>query len=208
MAGYRVAALGHVDIERAAATARRTLDIDPLLPLPGLQLFERLDRYHLRVGAQTLQLTYGVEQELPEGALACARYEEADNAIALVLSAETYNHLERGDGRRARFSVAHEIGHAVLHGRRLVELAHIDHAQRAMLRTDASDTPIYRDSEWQANAFAAALLVPGPGLEWFERRGKLNAQALQATYQVSYACAKRRVRTFNKHRQDVIRGWE
>lgn len=208
MTGYRVAPLSHVDIERAAAGVRRMFELDPLVPLPGLELFERLDRYHLPVGAQHLQLTYAVEQELLDGALACARYEEADNAIALVLSADTYNDLERRNGYRARFSVAHEIGHAVLHGSQLVELTQIDHVQRAMLRTDASDTPIYRDSEWQANTFAGALLVPGPGLEWLERRGRLHADAIRAAYHVSYACATRRLLTFNKHRHAVVRGWE
>jgi hypothetical protein len=207
LTGYRVAPLGHVDIERAAADVRRAFDLDPLIPLPGWELFERIGRYHLRAGKQDVSLTYGVEEELPGGALACATYDETENTIALILSAQSYDALELRNATRARFSLAHEIGHAALHADRLIEITRVDRARRAMLRTDVSGTPIYRDSEWQANKFAGALLIPGPGLEHLELHGRLTPNELQKLYAVSYSCAKRRMSTFYKHRRDVLRGW-
>lgn len=207
LTGYRVAPVGHVDIERTAADVRRAFDLDPLMPLPGWKLFERIGQYHPRAGKHDVSLTYGVEEELPGGALACATYDESENTIALILSEASYEDLERRNAPRARFSLAHEIGHAALHADRLIEITRIDSVLRAMLRTDASATPLYRDSEWQADTFAAALLMPAPGLEYLELHGGLTPSALQRLYIVSYPCAKRRLQTFNKHRRDVLRAW-
>jgi hypothetical protein len=49
---------------------------------------------------------------------------------------------------RDRFTVAHESGHAIMH---------IGTLNRLQL---SQDVPPYRDPEWQANRFAAALLMP------------------------------------------------
>uniref|UniRef100_E6VH73 IrrE N-terminal-like domain-containing protein n=1 Tax=Rhodopseudomonas palustris (strain DX-1) TaxID=652103 RepID=E6VH73_RHOPX len=53
------------------------------------------------------------------------------------------------DNPRHRFTVAHEAGHALMH-------------VGTLNRMPASDgkVPAYRDPEWQANRFAAALLMP------------------------------------------------
>ena len=51
------------------------------------------------------------------------------------------------DSPRDRFTICHEIGHAILHTPDRVEFAR-------------GEIPAYRDSEWQANRFAAALLAP------------------------------------------------
>lgn len=48
---------------------------------------------------------------------------------------------------RHRFTIAHEIGHLLLH--RNVKLARTDRARK-----------IYEDPEWQANVFAAEFLAP------------------------------------------------
>lgn len=72
---------------------------------------------------------------------------------------------------RARSTLAHEIGHAVLHkaevrtGRELPAALALRRAPRSKLKP-------YEDSEWQAYMFAGALLMPRPAL----RQAPLNDQ--------------------------------
>ncbi len=57
--------------------------------------------------------------------------------------------------RRQRFTIAHEIGHLVLHEGRLI----VDHAVRVNWRDDVSSQATDQQ-EIAANAFAAELLMP------------------------------------------------
>lgn len=65
----------------------------------------------------------------------------------ITLSASTYMKLEKGD-YRARMTVAHEIGHLILHSGQIVF-----HFEEPI-----NDNRF--DPEWQADQFAAALLMP------------------------------------------------
>lgn len=205
--GYRVAPLRHSDIETAAVHVRRAFNIDPLFPIPGWELFERARQIEVQVAGRRVDVSYGVEETLPNAALACAIYDEGAKQISLILSAESYDDLERRNGYRARFSVAHEIGHAKMHADHLVQLPRINHRRRAMLRTDVARTPVFRDSEWQANMFAAALLMPAPGLEFLSLRGTLSPRALQKMYRVSETSAAHRLRTFDRNRNNILEAW-
>ncbi|MGY4294618.1 hypothetical protein ACVWXN_002713 [Bradyrhizobium sp. i1.4.4] len=53
------------------------------------------------------------------------------------------------DEPRHRFTLAHEVGHAMMHVGTLNRLP-----------TNLGNVPIYCDPEWQANRFAGALLMP------------------------------------------------
>lgn len=59
-----------------------------------------------------------------------------------------YNGATLGNGRD-RFTIAHEIGHYTLHNK----------INNYLHRTD-DNIKLYEDPEWQANCFAAELLVP------------------------------------------------
>lgn len=52
---------------------------------------------------------------------------------------------------RDRMTIAHEIGHLILHVTEDISLARVP---------DGTAIPAYCDSEWQANAFAGELLAP------------------------------------------------
>lgn len=54
-----------------------------------------------------------------------------------------------------RFTVCHEIGHALLHG-------HLHTLNRV---SSSMSVPAYKSAEWQANYFAGALLMPRKMLE-------------------------------------------
>lgn len=61
---------------------------------------------------------------------------------------DVYEGAIAGKGRD-RLTIAHELGHLILH-------ANLGMARRL---TDQTTLPAYKSSEWQANAFAAELLV-------------------------------------------------
>ncbi len=54
------------------------------------------------------------------------------------------------DNPRDRFTIAHEIGHAIMHSSRNIKLCRIN--EYCKVKT-------YEDPEWQANAFAGYLLM-------------------------------------------------
>jgi IrrE N-terminal-like domain len=193
----------YATIEQLAAFVRKKLNLPGNEPIPGLQLFENIDRYYVQVGSQRIPLTYHTG-ELPPGVEAQARYEKDDNVIALTLSPETYAELER-DKPRARFSLGHEIGHIVLHPNELLRLATIPHTTAALLRATAPDHPIYLDTEWQAHAFAGALLMPAAGLAALEaRHGRLDLTTVRRTFNVSTPAAEIRLRVFNERRAALL----
>lgn len=70
-------------------------------------------------------------------------------SVRLELRDDVYEELHRHDGR-ARFTVAHELGHMFLH-RSETGFARFDRSARM---------PLYESSEWQADRFAAELLMP------------------------------------------------
>jgi len=62
---------------------------------------------------------------------------------------DVYDKAVTGDGR-ARFTIAHELGHFFLH----------ISSSLSFHRNDKDDIPTYMDPEWQANKFATELLIP------------------------------------------------
>ncbi|MEM1132649.1 MAG: ImmA/IrrE family metallo-endopeptidase [Pseudomonadota bacterium] len=94
----------------------------------------------------------------------------------IQLPNSVYRQLMRGD-RRARFTAAHELGHLLLHCKQPV---HFARHKRADWKTDP---------EWQANTFAAALLMPEKGV----RRCK-SIEEITKKFGVSYEAAKCRAK--------------
>jgi hypothetical protein len=204
--GYVVAPRSRRDVEASAAAVRRALGYDPLAALPGWRLFERVGQCAVTSSTgKKLALTYDVPPIIEGDALACTTYEEDENAIVIALSEASYADLEAENGR-ARFSLCHELGHAVLHADTLIRITRIDHSRLPMLRTQ-TETPAFRSSEWQANVFAGAILVPGPGLVCLEESGRLTPQGIRAMYNVSIQAAEKRIETFSRYRADVVSAW-
>lgn len=102
-------------------------------------------------GLEKLKLTYGVVN-LAYGEE--AKYDPVEREI--MLSEETFYALKM-DVPRARFTLAHELGHATLHGDFLKGSLQGRVPQKLYKRTTL---PAFRDPEWQANRFAGAFLMP------------------------------------------------
>lgn len=66
----------------------------------------------------------------------------------IVLREDVYDGACAGNGRD-RFTAAHEAGHLFLHPSAALARA-----------TNADEIPAYKSSEWQANQFAAELMMP------------------------------------------------
>jgi hypothetical protein len=95
---------------------------------------------------------------------------------------------------RARSTLGHEIGHAVLHeadvrtGRHRPQVLALRRALRSQLKP-------FQDCEWQAHTFAGALLMPRPAL----RAANLaDAVALADQFQVSEAFARSHLRRIRR----------
>ncbi len=90
------------------------------------------------------------------------------------------NHPMHG---RARFTLAHELGHLVLHEGPAL------HRQTAMI-----NHRIFEDSEWQADYFASEFLMPTAGCL------ELTAKQIKEHYGVSYTAARIKFEQLNKRR--------
>lgn len=117
--------------------------INAQMPAPLVELFEG--------GLSKLfGISYGVEELCGTEAF----FDPKNNE--LILSEETYYGLLRHEGR-ARFTLAHEIGHIVLHRPYFKEIQR-GHRQAILLRR--GELKPYQNPEKQADVFASELLLP------------------------------------------------
>lgn len=127
-------------------------------------------------------LSYEVVDDdyLPRGVEACYVPEE----LTIYLTETTYQAARRGEPR-ARFTVVHELGHAILGHRRTMNR---ESGAAGRLKE-------YEDSEWQANQFAAETLMP---LGTILSRRLTNTWQLQQAFGVSHQAAEKRLRQLRK----------
>lgn len=128
---------------------------------PVLALFDALDDPPYRLDPGVEELSDGVEGMVyPDG--------------RVLLSEETYRGADNEIGR-PRFTVAHECYHGMKHGRQ-IRRALTDVGELVVCRRQSIKP--FLDPEWQANAFAGALLMPEQAVKLLaekERRMFLTA---------------------------------
>lgn len=115
--------------------------------------------------------------------------------LEILMREEFYDALFEKNSRtvRARSTLGHEIGHAVLHERELRTGRAQPHVL-AMKRALRSDLPAYRDSEWQAFVFAGALLIPRPALRLV---GWADTYAVADRFEVSESLVRSHLKRIN-----------
>ncbi len=193
----------HRELEAIAHYVRKELNLGPTEAIDPLLLFEHLHNISLTDAAgKTIPFRYHV-MEL-EGSEGFARYDAEICCIEIVASAKTYEWLEDRNPR-AGFFVAHELAHCLLHTNQLVRLAKMPTNQQKQFHRGLTAHPTYQDTEWQANAFAGALLMPARGLvELNARHGSLTAHNVQDTFKVSGVAAGIRLEIFRSRRHELL----
>lgn len=191
-------------LEKMAAYVRRELKLSSDGAINPLELFEGLDDIRIvnRAG-MSIPLRHGVVSlEDSEG---YAKFDAEKKVIEVLAAERVYTWLEEGYPR-ATYFVAHELGHCVLHTDQLVRLARMPTSEQAAFHRGKVQHAAYEDTEWQANAFAGALLMPASGLLVLEReRGGLCIADLSERFGTSNEAASYRLENFTKRGAELLR---
>ena len=191
-------------LERVAAYVRSRLNCSPAEAINALRLFDGLALTVRDRTGQDIPIQGGViEVNDSEG---FSKYDKERGVIEILASAETYEWLEMSYPRSGYF-VAHELGHCLLHTDQLVRLAQMPKAQQAELHRGGQVVghETYRDTEWQANAFAGALLMPALGLLALEEEyGELSPATVADHFRVSSQAAGYRIDLYNARKQQLL----
>ena len=192
-------------LERRATYVRDKLKSPPTTAINTLKLFDGLDILVRDRTGQDIPIRSGViDLKDSEG---FSKYDRDRQVIEILASAETYDWLEQGYPR-ADYFVAHETGHCLLHTDLLVRLAQMPSTQQAALHRGGQGATheFYRDTEWQANAFASALLMPARGLLALEQKHSdgLCPAIIAEHFHVSVEAATYRLETYNDRKQQLL----
>jgi hypothetical protein len=89
----------------------------------------------------------------------------AGGAIEILMRQEFFEAVftSTSSTNRARSTLAHEVGHAVLHANEIKGGRHRPE-EFALRRARRSEIKTYEDAEWQAHMFAGVFLIPRPPL--------------------------------------------
>ncbi len=171
-----------------------------------LRLFEHLHEMHVPTNKGLVPVTWAVaDHQLPSEGLTAFRPDLGpDGHLEMFLREDVYQDL-RSHQPRARFTFAHELGHVVLHAQDLVANGQVDRYCTALPRASPRrHHKVWDDTEWQANAFAGAFLMPARELDRLYMIGKLNDRTVAKTYIVSSSAAQTRIDVFMPRRTDLV----
>jgi hypothetical protein len=188
-------------------------EVPPVNPL-GIKAIEELGRCFLEQLApetlqtpQPLQVSHLVDAVLPRFGMLVypAEREElghrdgatdpqGDGEVVILVTEAVWDGLELAppQSHYARTTVCHEIGHAVLHVpvlRRRLQVTDV------LARMQRGKLPAYMDPEWQAWAFAGAILMPSVALKQLQaQHPTLTPQLVSQTFEVSLSMAASHLR--------------
>jgi hypothetical protein len=183
-------------IEEIVSEVRKMLSLGSLDRFDALQFFERVIpdmTEECRAGEISLCEAFDDCQE--EGR---TRWDSDRELVEIGLSEKTYA-LLREDHVRARYTVAHEAGHALLHTDQIIRLGGMELSSHIAFHRERNPHEACQDTEWQANAFGSALLMPAEGVErLFRRLGRTSAAAITEMFGVSIESAAYRIATYER----------
>lgn len=193
----------HSSIERHARATRAAFRIGPGRA-PGIHLFEGLDEYTTTTAMGPIPLLWDIKEDIPTEGLTHFKPDAGERgAIELVLREDVYQALRR-DEPRARFTLMHELAHALLHAEDLVRRGRLPHFQASFRRAGGKPTHrVFEDTEWQANVWASAFLMPARELLQLERTGALRASQVQLVFGVSAEAAACRLATYMNRKGEI-----
>ncbi len=169
--GVVVPPLSEAAIARSAAALRKLVQLGDQRRFPVLQMYEML--WVIDPAAR-----FEVVEDHLMGDDDARTY--PDRAL-IMLRQSVYDGAGRGEGR-ARFTMCHELGHLGLH--RGVSFGRIN---------PSAPPKIFQNSEWQADVFAAHLMMPHSLLEAYS-----HPMAVMTDFGVSYSAAETQLRKMKK----------
>lgn len=178
--GFEVSPLSIKQIQKAANTTREFakqlgfVKESGCIDIVGLVELGKID---VVCGDKNFQLELSV---VPDELLPKAEAKTYPNGV-IEIRESVYNSATSNDPR-SRFTLAHELFHALAHC-----------SQITYCRNISDDTKIYCNSEWQADTFAGNLLLPD---ELIERYKALDEQLLSSMLGVSVTCIKVRKKKY------------
>ncbi len=142
MSNFKAEPKSRAIIRDMANTVRKIAGVSSNMAFPIIQFIEIfLD-------------SFGYDWEVCERAVMGNNYAVTYPSKKLLqIREDVYEACVRGNGRH-RYTLAHELGHIILHNGVTTQLARSEDEIR-----------IFEDPEWQANTFAAELLAPSNCLE-------------------------------------------
>ena len=120
------------------------------------------------------------------------------NPLKIQVTQRIHDAAESGNAR-ARFTLAHELGHLLLHSKNTNrEFARMPYASDY----DNHDSKIvsFRNAEWQANKFAACFLMPTDLLRDYN-----TIEDIKHDFGVSHAAANNRFEEVNRGKGQTIK---
>ncbi len=189
--GYAVRPRSTAHIALAAEAFLARCEPTHLTSGNALNLAELVDRSLQR---ERILVYPASEKELPD---AEAETRAGDGEWLLILMREEFYAalFDRSSNTvRARSTLGHELGHAVLHAAE-VRAGRLRPHSFALRRAPRHQLKPFRDSEWQAHSFAGALLLPRPALA---RCGITDERALAELFDVSEAFVRSHLKRISK----------
>lgn len=183
-------------IEQIAEGLRNVLGLKPLDSFNALTFFEEvIPDMTIECSAGIIPLCEAIDDFEEEGR---TKWDAAANRMEIALSEATYE-LLRTNHPRAVYTVAHETGHACLHTDQVIRLGDMPIGSQVALHRNRTQHEAFQDTEWQANAFGSALLMPAAGVEkLFTILGRVSAFALTENFGVSLEAATYRIGTYER----------
>jgi hypothetical protein len=183
-------------IEQKATALRELLGLSTLDRFDARQFFDHVvPEMTVECATGNITLCEAIEDCQQEG---LTRWSPDMGALELVLSEQTYELLQAGHVR-ARSTVAHESGHACLHTDQIIRLGGMSLISQVAFHRERNPHQACEDTEWQANAFGSALLMPAQGVaRIFTRLNRQSASALVETFGVSLESATYRIGTYER----------
>lgn len=126
----------------------------------------------------TLDVLADDDPDLPRGVEACW----VPDTVTLIVRQSVYK-AACAEEPRALFTIAHELGHLALGHRRTFN------------RDTRTTCEVFEDSEWQANTFAGAFLMP---LELIRAHGVKTVADMMSVFGVSAQAAEIRLAKLRK----------
>jgi len=177
------------EIESIATAVLEALAPEMLIEPMALDIAELIDYKLGDLGIWVHPVSFA---EMPDNEADTTVKRDGESQIRILY--EFWDDLFNGgpNARRPRATIAHELGHAILHRREFQgwrEQAARDETF-TLARKARREIPAFKEPEWQAWAFAGSLLMPWSTLQWFDR--KALAEIVDC-YQVSEEMARKRL---------------